>query len=498
MGTYRVGKPGIGPGWTYSDYTQVDAYQGVQARHAVRQKQPISALPRDLSCKTGLSSAQQLFLNRSAVVLGLSGLLVPHLLLTLLSFVFWSLFAAIVLWRFILLVCGLWVFSGQTGRLPQREAHELPVYTVMIAVYHEASVMQQLAGALSRLDWPPDKLDIMLLLEADDQATLQAALEAGFPIGSRLIIVPEGVPKTKPRALNYGLERARGDFVCIYDAEDRPHPGQLKAAYEVFQRSNSQLACIQAPLIGTGAGASWVAAQWCLEYAVHFQYLIPALSALKVPIPLGGTSNHFRITRLRDAGGWDAWNVTEDADLGLRFARLGWRIGIIKQGTREDAPRRFSVWYKQRSRWIKGFIQTWFVLMRFPITLLRQMGWDRFVCLHMTLGSAILAPIAHAPFVAFVLLSLISPELSVGHTGWTLMIAGYCVTLIGDMGAPGVPLHPRLRAALTRPFYWPLHSLAAMLALYELVVRPYYWAKTPHEASEEDLAECLTGLSASD
>jgi cellulose synthase/poly-beta-1,6-N-acetylglucosamine synthase-like glycosyltransferase len=463
---------------------------------AIRDKEKLSditSLPLDLSSVVGVSQAQKNFFNRTMAVLGVSGLILPELLFWGFSYAFWALFAAFVLWRFILLLSGLWVFGTRRDPLKGLDSHNLPTYTVMVAVYKEAPVMPQLARAMGKLNWPMDKLDIIILLEADDEVTLQAALKAGFPAGTRLLILPDGIPKTKPRALNYGLRRARGEFVCIYDAEDRPHPDQLKEAFAVFQKSDARLACVQAPLYGTGANRSLISAHWCLEYAVHFQYLIPALSALKAPIPLGGTSNHFRASRLRDAGGWDAWNVTEDADLGLRFARLGWRIGIIKRGTWEEAPRAFSVWYKQRSRWIKGFMQTWFVLMRHPITVLRQMGWWKFTALQLTLGSAILAPIVHGPFFLFVLLCILSPELSVGRTGWTLMIAGYCVTLIGDLGAPGVPLHGRIRAALTRPLYWPLHSLAAMLAVYELVVRPHYWAKTPHEASEEDPSACLTG-----
>ena len=457
-----------------------------------------AVLPAVLSCRFGLSPGQRHFFGRTMAVLGVAGLLLPNLFLFVLSFLFLALFAAFVSWRFVILLCGLWVSERQENALPQLDENELPIYSVMVAVYDEAPMMRQLAKALSQLNWPAEKLDIILLLEVDDEGTLQAALKAGFPAGSRLITVPDGQPRTKPRALNYGLELARGEFVCIYDAEDRPHPDQLRQSYEVFKHNDARLACVQAPLIGTGASASWIAAHWCLEYAVHFQLVLPGLSALKAPIPLGGTSNHFRVTRLRDAGGWDAWNVTEDADLGLRFARLGWDIKMIRQGTYETAPTTFGIWCRQRSRWIKGFIQTWLVLMSYPATVIRQVGLPKFVYMQLTLGSAILAPIVYGPFAIFVCACLVISDLSVGYTGWSLMTAGYFITLIGDIGAPSVPLHARLRAALTRPLYWPLHSIPAVLALYELVVRPHYWAKTPHEASEEDPTECSTGLSVSD
>jgi len=187
-------------------------------------------------------------------------------------------------------------------------------------------------------------------------------------------VVPPGLPRTKPRALNYGLARARGEFVVVNDAECRPHPDQLKAAVRAFRAAGKRLACVQAPLVGDGA-RGWIAGQRALEYAVQFGRLLPAQARLGLPIAPGGTSNHFRRRALTSAGGWDAWNVTEDADLGLRLARTGWRVGMIATPTQEAPPEALLVWINQRSCWLKGFLQTWLVVMRRPRAAMREMGW---------------------------------------------------------------------------------------------------------------------------
>ncbi|MEM1390189.1 MAG: glycosyltransferase family 2 protein [Pseudomonadota bacterium] len=451
-------------------------------------------LPDYLSCKEGLAKGQKQGFGLLLTALGLAGLFQPEWLFAGLSILFWILFSILVLWRAALIVGGL-ALPAKKLSLTVRQDRDLPIYTVMVAAYDEASIMPQLAQALDRLDWPEDRLDIMLLLEKDDPETLPAALNAKFPKGTRIITVPDGLPKTKPRALNFGLARAKGKFVCIFDVEDRPHPLQLKAAYTKFCHNGPELVCIQAPLIGANANRGWLTAHWSLEYAVQFRFLLPALAAIQAPIPIGGTSNHFRRTSLIDAGGWDAFNVTEDADLGLRFSRLGWLVQAINLGTLEDAPMTLRDWKAQRSRWIKGFIQTWLVLMRRPSLTLKQLGWRNFIMLQLTLGGAILAPLAHGPLFIVLLASALVEQLSPGPAGWTLLITGWLVTLIGDLAAPGVPLKGRLFGALTRIFYWPLHSIAACMALYEMVARPHYWAKTPHTPSMDIDSACSTGLS---
>jgi hypothetical protein len=356
----------------------------------------------------------------------------------------------------------------------------------MVAAYHEASMMAQLAEALNKLAWPADRVEFFILLEADDPDTVEAAKSADFPRATRVIVVPPGGPKTKPNALNYGLTLARGDIVTVYDVEDQPHPDQLRAVCHAFQHAPASIVCVQAPLIACNEKVSWLAAQWGLEYHVQFGLLIPSLSIYRMPVLLGGTSNHIRRDALLALGGWDAWNVTEDADLGMRMARAGLLTQSMRTPTFETAPTRFRIWWAQRSRWLKGFLQTWLVLMRDPRKTCHQMGGVRFFLVQATLGGAVLTPLAQAPCSALVALAFWSGQLKVGFAGLCLLVAGLTVGLISDVLAPGKWSWMRLIAIVTRPFYWLLHSLAAYRALWELAKHPFFWAKTPHRPHDAE------------
>ncbi len=439
-------------------------------------------LPLELSAWGSLSRAQIKAFSLFMSFIGLALLTWPIQSLILLSWTLGAVFLSLIVWRLGLVSAG--VFIGLKNifqrSYPRCDSDQLPVYTVMIALYREAEVAGQLASALRRLDWPTSKLDIMLLLEKDDAETLAAVRREIFPALTRIIVVPDGAPRTKPRALNYGLERAKGDLVCIFDAEDRPHPKQLRQAHAGFQRHSASYACLQAPLVADNSARGWLAAQWGLEYAVQFGHLLPAQSAFRLPMMIGGTSNHFRRLALQAVGGWDAWNVTEDADLGLRFARRGYRIGMCDSETLEDGPTSFKIWYRQRSRWIKGFMQTWLVLMRRPTQLLEDLGWSRFLAVQLSLGGAILAPLIHGPVFIYVLLALGLDSITLGPFGQALLLFGLVVGLLTDLLAPGKWSLSRLEACLTRPLYWPLHTIAALKALYELAYHPHFWAKTPH------------------
>ncbi|WP_105381370.1 glycosyltransferase family 2 protein [Neorhizobium alkalisoli] len=239
--------------------------------------------------------------------------------------------------------------------LPVRD-EPLPCYTVMVALYREATVAEQLIASLKRLDWPAALLDIKLVCEADDQETIAALKALSLGPCFEIVEVPPCNPRTKPKALTYALAAARGEYLAIYDAEDRPHPQQLREAYGRFQTSPAEIACLQAPLIVTNARDSWISALFSLEYSGLFRGLLPMLAESKLPLPLGGTSNHFRTETLRAVGGWDPFNVTEDADLGLRLYRLGYRSDVIVRQTLEDAPTTVRVWMAQRSRWFKGWL----------------------------------------------------------------------------------------------------------------------------------------------
>ena len=460
---------------------------------------PIAPLDDDLTYKSRLIAPQQASINLCLASLGIGGLLFPGGVARAAPSLLFTMFFLMIAWRSTALLAG-WVLSrSHQPDLSQPPAHtELPIYTILIPAYQEQDLMTQIATAMTALDWPTDRLDIIILLEVDDPETLIAAKAAPFPAQTRICLIPRGGPRTKPNALNHGLQHAKGEFVTVYDVEDLPDPNQLWAAYHAFQNSPAQLACLQAPLIADNANRGWLAAQWALEYAIQFRLLLPGLSLYKMPLLLGGTSNHFRKDALLSLGGWDAWNVTEDADLGMRLARASLRASTISVPTYEDAPTRFSIWMAQRSRWIKGHLQTWLVLMRTPIKTCCQMGFASFVSMQLSLGAGILAPLFHAPCCAFVIAALVLPDVQLGLTGYLLLASGLTTGLVSGFAAPGRWTLRRVLAILTQPLYWPLHSLAAYRAIWELAKKPFFWAKTPHlPRSNESTDYCSTGSSAS-
>lgn len=387
-------------------------------------------------------------------------------------------FAVLVAWRmWLLLVATTPGFRRPPKLSPPRQA--LPVYSILIALYREGDTIKGLADALRKLSWPERAKEVILLTEDGDEMTANAIALADWPAGARVITLPSGAPRTKPRALNYGLAHARGEYVCVYDAEDRPHPAQLRAAHTAFTQAGDTLACVQAPLAGDNHRESWFALQWSLEYAVQFGLLLPALSRLRLPLLLGGTSNHFRKDVLSAANGWDAWNVTEDADLGVRLAAGGYQAATITPPTFEEAPETASVWIAQRSRWLKGFLQTWVVMMRRPRRAMTELGFWGFLSLQIGLLGTFCAALAHGPLL---LLAAIAVCFGTGFppAAAALMMFGYGINAVAALVAPGPKGMRRWSAALTLPLYWPFQSIAAARALYGYLKSPHFWAKTPH------------------
>jgi cellulose synthase/poly-beta-1,6-N-acetylglucosamine synthase-like glycosyltransferase len=361
------------------------------------------------------------------------------------------------------------------SRIPD---NQLEVLTVLVPLYREGpDVVAALIAALSKLDYPSDKLDVKLLLEADDEDTVLAVRQANVPTHFELIPVPPGAPRTKPKALNYGLASARGEIVAVFDAEDRPSPEQPREAVAAFHSGPRDLSVVQAPLLIHNGAEGWLPRQFEIEYGIHFRVWLPFLARLHLPLPLGGTSNYFRRSRLKAAGGWDAWNVTEDADLGLRLARFGGRAAMISSPTWEEAPVRFRDWLAQRTRWTKGHLQTWLVLMRQPLKASKDMGWGNFASVQLTLGGSLLASIMHAPIVIWMLLGLFTPWVSL--EGWhaALFSVGYGGVIAAALATR---LKPTVKMLVSLPLYWPLLSLAMICALWEIGRRPHFWAKTPH------------------
>lgn len=383
------------------------------------------------------------------------------------------------------------------GRFESTEAADvnelkLPVYTVLVALYREADVVGQLVHALERLDWPRSLLDIKLVCEADDLETI-AALEAlSLSPHFEIVRVPPCQPRTKPKALTYVLGAARGEFLALYDAEDRPHPQQLKEAYRRFRSGSQMLACLQAPLVITNAQQSFFSALFALEYSALFRGLLPMLAAYRLPLPLGGTSNHFRTSVLREIGGWDPFNVTEDADLGIRLYRHGYHAGTLHRQTLEDAPTSLSIWFGQRTRWYKGWIQTWLVTMRHPALHLREMGLRGAFAFHLMIGGMLVSALLHP--LLFILLGkgvhtlLTDPAPGIALLRNPLLfidavnIVGSYVLLV-RLGLCSMTEHERRlvgRRWMAMPVYWLMTSLAAWIGANELRTKPFFWNKTPH------------------
>jgi cellulose synthase/poly-beta-1,6-N-acetylglucosamine synthase-like glycosyltransferase len=336
-------------------------------------------------------------------------------------------------------------------------------------------------------DYPRAKLDIKLLVEEDDAATLAAIQALELPPRYETIVAPAGWPRTKPRALNVALPVARGDLVVVFDAEDAPDPTQLRRAAARFA-ADPTLDCLQARLTIENAKEAWISQMFAIEYAALFDLINPGLAALGLPIALGGTSNHFRTRTLRKAGGWDAWNVTEDADLGLRLARRGARVGALRSDTREEAPVRLWAWLKQRVRWQKGWMQTLIVHTRRPVRIVRELGLARAAAAMAMIGGSVLGGLFGPALAGEALLRAGFGGLA-GASPWRVAgdVAIYTLMISGLLTILAPALVTGRNRGLTRgfvlaslPLYYLLISAASWIALIDLAVRPFYWAKTEH------------------
>lgn len=368
---------------------------------------------------------------------------------------------------------------------------ELPVYTVLVPLFRETSVLDQLLVGLTAISYPASKLDVKLVLEQSDTAMLDVVNTLVLPRYFEVIVVPDGKPQTKPKALNYALHFARGELVVIFDAEDIPEPNQLRLAAETFAAADPELVCLQARLTFYNANENWLTRQFTIEYAVLFDLVLPLLASFQMPLPLGGTSNHFRMKALRELGAWDPYNVTEDADLGIRLARFGWRADVIDSSTFEEANNAFGNWLAQRARWLKGWIQTWFVHMRNPFKLWMQLGTVDFLIVQIIMAGIVISTLVHPIFLGLIIWSMatgslmpiehsISDTLLTG-TGLAVFIAGYVVTLSAGLVALRIRGLGKLSlSVLAMPFYWLLISLGGWLAVKQFITHPFHWNKTTH------------------
>lgn len=365
----------------------------------------------------------------------------------------------------------------------------LPVYTILLPVYKEDKLIRKLIWNLRSLDYPRGKLDVKLLIEEDDDKTLNAVRNLDFPANFETIVVPFHMPKTKPKACNYGLFFCKGIYLTIYDAEDVPDSDQLKKVVSLFRKLPKDYVVLQGALNYFNKNENLLTKMFTLEYSYWFDYMLPGLQSLDVPIPLGGTSNHFKLDKLRELGGWDPFNVTEDADLGVRVFEKRYKVGVVNSTTLEEANNEPFNWIRQRSRWIKGYMQTSLVHMRNPIKLVNKIGWRGFFGFNFFVGftpiTFLLYPILLGFYIIYLIFDL--QTVRVLFPDWVLYIsifnfvAGNTLMIYVNMLAVFKRrFYELILFALVNPFYWLMHSIAAYKGLWQLIYKPFYWEKTNH------------------
>ena len=366
---------------------------------------------------------------------------------------------------------------------------DLPIYSVLVPVYKEANVLPEILDCLSNMDYPNTKLDIKILLEANDKETIDAFFLADPPDFIHAVIVPDAQPKTKPKACNYGLIHARGEYLVIYDAEDLPDKDQLKCAVAAFRKVPADVVCIQAKLNYYNRTQNVLTQWFTSEYSMWFDLLLPGLDASHAPIPLGGTSNHFKTFSLIEVGAWDPYNVTEDADLGIRLYKRGYRTRIMDSTTYEEANSQIGNWIRQRSRWVKGYIQTWLVHMRHPLRLLRELGPRAFLSFQLLIGGTFFALLMNPVywlmtmawyFYKWDLIETIYPSAIFFVGAICLYIGNFIFTYANIAGAIRRKYFDMVRITLFSPAYWGLMSVGAWKGFFQLLVKPHFWEKTIH------------------
>ena len=375
--------------------------------------------------------------------------------------------------------------------LTSLDVKKLPIYTILVPLFKETDrTIMTLIHSIRRLDYPKARLDVKLIVEENDHETIEAIKELKPENYFELIRVPYSLPQTKPKACNYALHFARGEYVTIYDAEDIPDTKQLKKALYMFENHTSDLGCVQSHLNYYNRKENWLTQFFAFEYGSWFRFMLHGLQRMELPIPLGGTSNHMPTALLRKLYAWDPHNVTEDADLGMRIAMNGYKVKVMDSLTLEEAPNRVTTWLNQRSRWVKGYMQTYLVHMRRPRHMIKTVGWRGFWGLQFFVG---------APPLVFLSLPIMIPlsfviflqEYKSGIPDAALYLASFNVVL-------GVCFHIYFAVRVVWrhnwsllnvfiylfPFYWILHALASYKALWQLCVNPFYWEKTPHGVSK--------------
>lgn len=487
------------------DYTARRVQQFLAPRNTIDRLQ--RQINREKFTKTATLGLRERFPDSSAhqVISGGQKVFLAVLLLVFLGFLIWQpiptmvvVFALLAVFYTLTsaykLVAGYaalgheYLVDTSPEALAAMDERDLPVYTVLVPLFREASVIPYLVAGIESLDYPKTKLDVRLLCEEDDDETIQAILDLDLPPHFNPIVVPPSQPQTKPKACNFGLLGAKGEYVVIYDAEDRPDPYQLKKAVLMFEQLDDSIVCIQSKLNFFNQQTNILTRWFSIEYSMLFDLTLPGLDARRDPIPLGGTSNHIKLDELVEVGGWDPYNVTEDADLGVRLHQAGYRTTMMDSTTYEEANTNIGNWIRQRSRWIKGYLQTWLVYMRNPFRFLANVGFKGFMSFQLLIGGTftfLINPIFWFLTTVFALTQL--GIIEDFFPGWVYFLAAtqlffgnFVFVYLGLAASVRRGDYALAPYALFLPFYWGLMSVAAWKGFMQLITNPFYWEKTEH------------------
>lgn len=401
-------------------------------------------------------------------------------------------YVIVTLYKFVVIRASLSpsaILRFSAKEIADQEPREWPLFSILVPMYKEPETLKQMVLSLVEMDYPADKKDVQILLEEDDEATLSAARALSLPKGFRVTVVPESFPRTKPKACNVGLHLARGEYLVIYDAEDLPEKDQLKKAVMAFEASPPGVVCIQSRLNYYNPRQNVLTRWFTAEYSAWFDLQLPGLAALGAVIPLGGTSNHFKTRVLQELMGWDAYNVTEDCDLGVRLARAGYATRMLETTTWEEACSSLKFWIKQRTRWQKGYIQTWFVHMRNPLKLCRELGVVNFLHYHLLIGGVTFSVLVNPVFWLMALVWFVfrpegvaqlfpGPVFAAGAV--CLFLGNFVFVYINLLGCCKRKVDGLMWWALLTPVYWMMMSYSGWRACIQFFRAPFVWEKTQH------------------
>lgn len=447
----------------------------------------------DWSAKAPLTSAQK-YTALALIVLVVAGFVFAPLFTGRLLVAAITIFYLVSIAYRVALVFGAVQPGASFSFTPEQLAVERdwPMYTILVPMYREPETIPQMVAGLKKMDYPKDKLDVQLLLEADDEVTINAAKAQNLPSFIRITEIPPSFPRTKPKACNIGLYCARGDYLVIYDAEDRPEPDQLKKAILAFDASPANVACVQSRLNYYNPTYNLLTRWFAADYSCWFDLSLPGLALFRTVIPLGGTSNHFKTRILRDLMGWDAYNVTEDCDLGVRLARAGFETRMLDTTTWEEACSSLPYWIRQRTRWQKGYIQTFFVHTRNPAQLVRELGWKNTFHFFFLVAGSVFSSLVNPFFWIMTLTWFIFQPKGVDalYPGPVFIASAICLFIgnfiffyVNLLGCYKRRYDHLMAANLLTPLYWALMSISGWRAFIQFFSNPHHWEKTKHGLS---------------